>query len=90
VERVPPKSIESPRQETTVWRRENRLEEILAKPLSGCARALVSLPRTVHGIAPIPTLVWSSAKCGFEPRLNLPIRRTVPANCHRGCWLIQI
>src|SRR5258708_5664120 len=60
---------EGPEQKTTIGRRENRTEAILAKPTSGCACALVSLLRAVVGFLPCPTNgVGFQPTCGFEPR----------------------
>jgi hypothetical protein len=65
--------IESPEQKTALQLRENRAEAILAKPTSGCARALVSLLRTVVGFLPSPAHgVGFQPTCGFEPRWISP------------------
>jgi len=47
------------------------------EPVSGISPCSIQLDRLLAG-------------CGFEPRLNQPIRRTIPANCRNGCRLIQI
>ncbi len=64
---------------------------ILAKPLSGCACALVSLLRTGMGFEPMIS-IWSVMRLAADHiRIsNQPIRRTAPAKSRMAAGMIQI
>jgi len=68
---------ESSRQETTLRRREYHFR-VFAKPLSGCAYAPVSLPRTVCGVAPA-LLTWSWLSANVRNRTAIE-----PANAQNS------
>ena len=80
--------VESPRQKTTVRRREKRLR-VFRKADFGLRMCASLLPQAVAGFLPIQPLDRLTAECGFELLLNQLIRRTVAANCRDGYWLIQ-
>jgi len=62
----------------------------LAKPPSSCACARASLPRTAMGFLPSPNHgVGFQPTCGFEPRMNLPMRRTNPTNGRTAVGVAQ-
>ncbi len=81
--------MESPRQQSTIRRREYRLRDFRKADFWLRVNAGL-LPRARSGISPYPTNGSVISRVRIRTAIELTMRRTVPANCKERCEPAQI